>query len=144
MSIYARYKRDPEGFRKLVELMESSPKERRDKMVEAGMKEDPEYTKKALTYLITFDDVVGLPEAELAELVATATPRITATSIANQTKEIQNRFLRCARGANASEIRDLLETEHPLREIGGARLKMISITRQLEQKGLVNVKRLPT
>lgn len=143
MSIYARYKRSSDGFRQLVELMESSPKDRRDKMLQAGMKEDAEYTKRAAQYFITFEDIIKLNDSELAEVVATATPKIIAASIANQPDEIKKRFLICAKGAQAAEIRDLMDNEHTLKEIGGARLKMIAVTRSLEKKGLIQLKKLP-
>lgn len=143
MSIYARYKRGAEGFRQLVELMESSPKDRRDKMIQAGMKEDPEFTKRAIQYFISFEDIIKLNDSELAEVVATATPKIIATSVANQPDDTKKRFLRCAKGAAAAEIRDLMEAEYTLKEIGGARLKMIAVTRQLEKRGLISLKKLP-
>ena len=46
-------------------------------------------------------------------------------------------------GQLAAQIREFMEMEVGLREIGGAQLKMIEVTRQLEKRGLVNVKKIP-
>ena len=70
MSVYARFKRSPEGFRKLVELLESTPPSRRQKMIDVGMEEDAEYTNRALQYVMNFDDIIKLPDTELAEVCA--------------------------------------------------------------------------
>ena len=69
MSVYARFKRDPGGLRKLVELLETTPILRRQKMIDVGMAEDPVYTEKVLKFVMTFEDVIKLPDVELAELI---------------------------------------------------------------------------
>ena len=69
MSVYARFKRTQEGFRSLIELLETTPMSRRQKMIDVGMAEDPVYTEKALSYVLTFEDVIQLPDLELAELI---------------------------------------------------------------------------
>ena len=81
MSVYSRYKRDPDGFRKLVELLETTPKERRERMIEVGKKEDYDYTEKALSYLMTFKDILEMKDEELAEVLVKAPPRMIAISI---------------------------------------------------------------
>ena len=51
MGVYTRFKRNPDGLRQLVELLESTPSSRRQKMIDVGMQEDPDYTKQALQYV---------------------------------------------------------------------------------------------
>src|SRR5436305_9736278 len=81
MSVYARFKRNPEGFRQLVELLESTPPSRRKKMIDVGMAEDPVYTQRAIEYMMTFEDVLKLPDMELAEVIATTPARMIAYSL---------------------------------------------------------------
>src|SRR5690242_9988567 len=104
MSVYARFKRDHEGLRKLVELLESTPLSRRQKMIDVGNAEDPEYTEKALKYLLTFEDVIKLPDLELAEVIGTAMPRITGYAISKSSPEIQERFLKNSIGPVRAEV----------------------------------------
>ena len=143
MGVFTRFKRDAAGFRAIIELWETTPKDRREKMIEVGRAEDPEFTEEVLRYLMTFQDVLDLPDLELAEVLAAAKPRMVGVAIQPLNKEIQKRFLRNAPGRLMSEIRDFLETSPTLREVGGAQLNLITVARALEKKGLVKTKRIP-
>lgn len=143
MSIYARYKREQEGFRQLIELLELTPLVRRQKMIEAGMQEDPEYTQKALEFIMVFTDLIGLPEPELAELVFATPPRFVASAIQSLSQEQKDRFIRCAKPAQGGEIRDYLGQPVSPKEMSAAQYKMVELARDLERKGYVSVKRIP-
>lgn len=142
MSVYSRFKRAPEGFRQLVELLETTPVSRRQKMIDVGMAEDPEYTERALACMLTFQDVVALPEMELAEVTAAAQPRTIAYAINKASKDVQARFMKCCKPPVAAEVRDLLGVNPTMGEIGGAQLKLVEVTRSLERRGLVKTKRI--
>jgi len=143
MGIYSRFKRAQDGFRALVELLESTPITRRQKMIDAGMAEDPAYTEQALKYVLSFEDVIQLPDLELAEVVAAAPPRIMAYAISQTSDEVKNRFLSNAQPRVRAEIKDYLSVQVGLRELGGAQLKIVEVTRQLERRGLIKTKRIP-
>lgn len=143
MSVYARFKKDPDGFRKLVELLESTPLSRRQKMIEVGMDEDSVYTKRALEYVLSFEDVIKLPEEELAEVCAKAVPKILAYALNQKSQEVKDRFLRCAPRGKAVDIRDLLDMKIGPREISGAEIKIVEVARALERQGLMRTKRIP-
>jgi flagellar motor switch protein FliG len=143
MGVYTRFKRSPDGLRALVELLETTPLERRQKMLDMGMAEDAEFTRKALEYVMTFDDLTGISESEMAELVAVAPPRVTALAISNASEEVKNFFLRCAKGKVQAAIREGLESKVSLKEIGGARLKLVEHARKLEKQGFLRVKKIP-
>ncbi len=143
MSVYARFKRSPEGFRAIVELVESTPGDRRKKMLDVGAAEDKEYTDKILAYMMTMEDLIKLPDLEMAELVNTASPNILAMAIGKLSKEVQTRFLANCKPHILSVVRDELEVERGLREIGGAQLKLVQSARMLEKKGLIRTKRIP-
>lgn len=144
MGIYTRYKKAPEGFRQLIELLESTPAIRRQKMIEAGMAEDPEYTEAALKYIFTFEDVLALPDNEMAELVNQVPPRVTAFAVAKLSDEVKERMFKCGSPRMASEIREYLSGNVELRDVGGAQLKMIEGLRKLEKRGMIKTKRIPT
>ena len=143
MGVYSRFKKDASGFRNLVELLESTPKERRDRMIEVGQSEDPDYTNLALKYMLSFEDILNLPDLELAELMHEAPGRVVAMAICKQPKEVKERFMRQCIGTKLGELRDDLDSENSLAAIGGAQLKVISIARQLEKKGRLRTKRIP-
>jgi flagellar motor switch protein FliG len=143
MSVYARFKRDQDGFRKLVELLESTPASRRQKMIDVGMEEDAEYTQKALQFVMDFHDIIDLPDLELAEVCAKAPARMIAYAISPLSTEIRERFLRACKPKVFAEVRDMLEVKIGQREIGGAQLKVIESARELERAGYVKTKRIP-
>lgn len=143
MGVYTRFKKAPGGFRALVELLETTPLVRRQKMIDVGMQEDREYTEKALQFCMNFEDVLELNESELAEVLSSAPPRIVAFAIKYSDAEIQKRFMRCSKPPIASEIRDCLTQNIGKAETGGAQLKMVEYTRQLEKRGLITAKRIP-
>lgn len=143
MSIYVRYKREQEGFRLLVELLEITPLVRRQKMIDAGMQEDPDYTQKALEFVMVFTDLIDLPEAELAELVFSTPARYAASAIQPLTQEQKNRFIRCAKPAHGGEIKEFLDLPVSPKEVSAAQYKMVELARELERKGYVSVKRIP-
>lgn len=142
--MFTRYKKDPNGLRNLVELWESTPKERREKMIAAGMEEDPQYVERAVKYMLSFEDILKLNESELAELLGTTQARTIAASIAKAPKETRDRFLRSALPRMMAEIRDHLESEVELREVGGAQLKLVQAARKLERAGILRIKTIPT
>lgn len=144
MSVYARFKKDPEGLRNLVELLESTPLSRRKRMIELGMEEDPDYTQKALEFVLSFKDVLALSDNELAEVIAEAPARMTGYAIHAASKEIQKRFVAAAQQKQVSEIREVLEIQQVRpSEIGGGQMKLVATLRKLEKKGVLSKKKIP-
>ena len=116
---------------------------RRQKMIDVGMEEDADYTRKALQYVMDFHDILNLPELELAELCAKAPPRMIAYAICQMDQGVKDRFLRACKPKILAEVKDLVEATVGPREIGGAQLKVIESARELERAGYVKTKRIP-
>ncbi|MCM0605583.1 MAG: hypothetical protein KA715_05785 [Xanthomonadaceae bacterium] len=143
MGVYTRYKRDQDGFRKLVELLESTPMSKRERMIDVGMEEDPEFTQKALGYCIAFEDIIALPDMELAEITSACPPRMTGLAIAELGADVKARFLKNTMPKFVQEIKDAMEEKVHMREVGGAKLKLITTARDLERKGHIKLKQIP-
>lgn len=145
MGVYTRFKKSPDGLRQLVELLEVTPGSRRQKMIDVGMQEDPDYTQKALQFVLVFDDIIKLPDLELAEVLSETPARFVGYAIHSAAEEVKNRFLMKANPRAAAEIKEVLETPAvtPV-QTGGGQLKMIETTRKLEKRGLVKTKRVPS
>ena len=145
MGVYTRFKKSPDGIRQLFELLESTPLSRRQKMIDVGMQEDPNYTQRALSYVIDFGDVMKLPEMELAEVLSEVPGRFTGFAIFGLAEEIKTKFMSKAPPRAIAEIKEVLElkTVTPV-QIAGAQMKLIEMTRKLEKRGLVKTKRIET
>jgi flagellar motor switch protein FliG len=145
MSIYARFKKNPEGFRQLVELLESSPLSKRQKMIDAGMREDATYTEKALALMMNFDDVCRLPDMELAELLAAAPALAVGMAVSRSEDSLKQRFLSKSPTKAGSEVKAIFEqADISPAQILGAQMKLITTARKLEKKGYIKTKRIPT
>lgn len=145
MSVYSRFKKQLDGLRQLVELLETTPIARRQNMIDVGMKEDPTYTQTALQYVLNFTDVLQLPDLELAELLSEVPPRFIALAIHAAGEDVKNRFLSKCPNKSVGEVKELLGTSGvSMSQIGSAQMKLIETTRRLEKKGLVKTKRIPT
>lgn len=144
MSVFSRYKRSPQGFRTIVELWESTPPKRRQKMIEVGQQDDPEYAEQILRHMLSWEDILALSDLELAEVIANAPGNITAMAIAPLDEETRIRFLKNAIPQKMAEIRERLEEgKISAWETDGARLKMVERTRELERNGVLRVKVIP-
>ncbi len=144
MGVYTRFKRNPDGLRQLVELLESTPIARRQKMIDVGMEEDPTYTQKALDCMMTFEDILKLPDMELAEVLSEAPARFTACAIHSQSQEVKDRFIMKCKPRVAAELREFLDAPNVTpAQIGSGQLKMIEAARKLEKRGLVKTKKIP-
>jgi flagellar motor switch protein FliG len=145
MGVYTRFKRDPDGLRKLVELLEVTPGARKQKMIDVGMAEDPDFTQKALQYCIDWDDIIKLNDLELAQVIYETPARMTAYAIFCSPEDLKTRFLNKANPRSAAEIKETLEQPGITpTQIAGAQLKMIDVTRKCEKRGAVKVKRVPS
>ncbi len=143
MSILGRFKKTPEGFRAWVELLESTPIQRRERMIETCLAEDPEYTRAAMELVMNFQDILDLPEPELAEVLSAAPPKFIGLAIHQSGEDIQKHFLRLTPSQHWGVVRSQFDAKVELREIGGAQMKLIETARGLERKGLVSTKRIP-
>ena len=143
MSVYGRFKKSKEGFRQLVELLETTPASRRQKMIDVGMKEDADYTLRALQYVMTFEDILKLGDMEIAELVVKAPARTIAMAISPLDDIIKKRFLQNSKPPLMTEIRDYLAVKVGVTEVGGAQLKMVQCARELEKAGKLQIKKIP-
>ncbi|MBY0470158.1 hypothetical protein K2X30_03245 [bacterium] len=142
MSVFSRYKRAPEGFRQIVELWEATSASKRQKMIDIGKVEDPEYTARILQFTFSWEDIVKLPDMELAEVVAKTPAKIVGYALQGLPEQVAVRFLKCASPPVAAEAKEFMTAKIGPREIDGARLKIITVARECERGGKVKTKRI--
>lgn len=144
MGSLTRFKRTPEGLRQLVQLWETTPLVRRQKIIELAKQEDPEYTKKALEYVITFEDILKLPDLELAEVLAATPPQQTAYALHQTGNEVRDRIFSRVKLPLGHEIKEALANSTPNPTlVEGAQLKMVEVTRKLERTNVIRTKKIP-
>jgi len=143
-----RYLRDDNGFRKYVELMETTPTAKRRTLMDAARKENAVFVEAAEKFILTFERITQLPEMELAEVLGSAglKPEVVAIAILSVSDTgARERMTNCIPRNMATPI--LLELkgrgEPKPTEIGSARLQLIQRARELERSGKLKSIQLP-
>lgn len=145
MGVYTRFKKKADGFRELVELLETTPPSRRQKMIDIGLQEDRRLTEKALQFVFSFEDILQLPPLELTEVLSETPGRWIGIALFSLPPEQQQAVLaKVAQPKTIAEIRETLSSQPPTSlEIKGAQMKLIETARKLEKKGILKSKRIP-
>ncbi len=145
MGVYTRFKKNPDGLKQLVELIESAPLSRRQKMIDVGMEEDPDYTRKALQYVMVFEDILQLSDQELVEVLAETPARFIAYAIFPCSEEVKARFLKLTQSKVLADFKEALaEPKVSESMISGSQMKVIEATRKLVRKNKVKLKKIPS
>ena len=143
MGTLNRFKRMEGGFRRLVELLESTAPAKRQRMIEIAREEDSAYTQRALESMITLEDFLALSDSELAKVIAhISVPRMIAYAISGLSPDLRQKFLRNSRPDVAEETALYLDAPISAGDRQGAELKLIVIARELERKRVINLKRI--
>jgi len=144
VGVYARFKKEENGLRHLVELLEGSPWERRQKMIEVGMQEDAEYTQKALQYVLSFEDILYFSNSELEEVLLHTTGKVLGCALHKMDAWIQGRFFSVAKPEILAECKEFLEDPSVTSfEVEEGKRKLIAIARNLEKTGRISAKHIP-
>jgi flagellar motor switch protein FliG len=142
MGVYTRFKKAPDGLRQLVVLLETTPGSRRQKMIDVGMAEDPEYTQKALQLVFSFKDIVGMPDNEIMEVLGETAPQLIGYAIQSLDEETKTKLLKLTPPKSLGAVREALEIPASNMQMSGAQSKMIESARKLERRGIVKTKRI--
>ena len=139
MSLTARHKK-PGGFRKLVNSLEVTPADKREKILEAMRKEDPDFVAEVEQCLFSFDEFVTTPEPVLCEILHSMENEARTFALAlykNSNQALVDKFMKCMLPKQAFECKELSkELDKVLvREQLGSQFRIIEKARQLEQGG---------
>lgn len=143
MSMFARYLRDQNGLRRLVELLETTPLKRREELIKAGAEEDPEVIALAMEYIITFRDIIDLDQMELTEVLAEMKPKAIAFCALSVTEKQKQKILDSIMRQLEVEVNSYLEFTPSASETGQARLTAIKAARSLEAANKIGLKKIP-
>jgi hypothetical protein len=137
-----RYLANDKGFRKYVELLETTPSRKRQQFLDAALKENRQFAEAAQACIITFERITKLPEMEIAEVMGAPglKPEVMAAAIlsvedlgvqANLVKAIPRKIV----GLVQAAMKDFPFPQP--NEVGAARLAFIEAARALERQGLL-------
>ena len=143
-SVLTRYKRKgPVGLREFAGLLESTPLDRRKRILETALAEDPRYVELAQKYVYVFDDVFKLPSQEFDILMGTVPPRLMGVALQGVDPEQLRLILQSCQPRVRSGIQEVIDQSATPVQISGARYKVIEFLRGLEKSGHILTKAIP-
>ena len=143
-----RYSKDDEGFRKYVELLESTPTAKRKTFLDAAKAENPKFAEAAEKYVLTFERIMNLPDLELTEVLGAPGLKPEHLAIAILSVEDLNlraKLLNMLPRELAPKVQVVVKDGPKLEpyNIGGARLQIIQAARGLEKRGMLKSVQIP-
>lgn len=143
-----RYTKDDEGFRKYLELIESTPSAKRKAFLDSAKVENPKFAEAAEKYLLTFERILALPDLELTEVFGSRELKAAELAVGIASVEdvgIQEKIVKMVpRELSAAVLRLLKEDPNPKPyAVGIARLKIIQASRSLEKRGKLKSVQVP-
>jgi flagellar motor switch protein FliG len=143
MGVYSRYKKQQDGLDNVCALWESSSAVKRQKMIEVGMKEDPEYTKMALSNMLNFEDIIKVSDSILMEILEKAPAYSIANSLRSYPQQ-KDRFLKLAPARFRLDLKFFFDIKVSPAEETNAHMFFIKTARSIEKKHGLKIKRMVT
>jgi flagellar motor switch protein FliG len=143
-----RYLKTEDGYRKYVELLESTPSAKRKTLLDSAKTENLLFAETAEKYILTVDRITHLPEMELTEVLGASS--LTPAAVGVVLCSVEDTALReklvagLPRALSAKVILGMKENPTPEpSEVGSARLKFIKAARELEKQGKLDSVQIP-
>ena len=145
MSTIDRHKK-PGGFRKLVNSLETTPPERRRKIMELMAAEDPDFIKEVEECIFEFEEFAMIDDMVIAEILHHFKGEMKCVALALfrcKDENLLKKFMRNMTGATGGRFGE--ETgmlgDVTLGQQMGARYRMIEKSRELQVKLVVTIKK---
>ena len=143
MSLVARHKK-PGAFEKLVNSLEITSPEKRDKIMETLEAEDPVFMERVKKSMLTFGELKVLPEGIIMEVLYLLDKMeyLALALYKLDDKELVDKFMRCIPSKQMIAYRDAVEglgqVTKGRRE--GAQFKIVEAARKLQSEKSMKIK----
>jgi flagellar motor switch protein FliG len=145
MSLTARHKR-PGGFKALINSLELTPPERREKILNAMKREDPKFVVEVEKCIFNFSEFVDIPDMVITDVVFGMKDDMRSVAVALykcKDEALLNKFVKNMLPAQAAIFREELKMldQITVAQQNGARFKMIEKARELQDGGTIMIKK---
>ena len=136
-----RYKKGY-GIMDLVKLIEDSPDAKRNQLIEMVRNEDPDFCRRVLSRVLSWDVIKAFAEGVLAEVISSTPAKYVALALYGETKELITTCEKClGKGYNEyKQEKDTFAATPPTPgAVEAARRKIVAQARKLESDGRVKI-----
>jgi flagellar motor switch protein FliG len=104
--------------------------------------EDAKLAVSIRNLMFTFDDLLGVPESGIRELVARLDKKVLALALKGSTEEMRNHLMKAISARAYEMLKEDMEVMGPVRsrEVNKAKEEAVGVARQLEAEGKLVLK----
>lgn len=130
------------GLDSLIQVLDGMDYKNRDNILEYLKNERPHLYEKVKRRILTFDDIVGFPDAAMQIVVRELRPEILARALRGASPAIAEKFFNNMSKGAAALLKEEMEFNRALTEdqVGEERQKVVGVIKKLEADGRIAVR----
>ena len=130
------------GFKGVAELLNRLDPASGKVILEMIERDDPKLAMGIRNLMFTFDDLMGLPESGIREVLAQLDKKTLALSLKGASEDLKNHIFKCMSSRAVEMLKEDMEVLGPVRarDVTKAHQEAVAITRKLEAEGKIVIK----
>jgi flagellar motor switch protein FliG len=130
------------GFKGVADLLNRLDPISTKAILEMIERDDPSVAVNIRNLMFTFDDLLGVPEAGIRDLLAQLDKKTLATALKGAPEELKNHMFKCMSSRAVEMLREDMEVLGPVRsrDVTKAQQEAVAIARRLEGEGKLTLK----
>jgi flagellar motor switch protein FliG len=129
------------GFKGVAELLNRMEPTTSKGILEMIEKDDPKIAVNIRNLMFTFEDLLGVPEAGIRDLLAALDKKTLAMALRGASEELKNFFFKSMSSRAVEMLKEDMEVLGPVRsrDVTKAQQEVVAAARQLEQEGKISL-----
>ncbi len=130
------------GFKGVAELLNRLDPSSGKVILEMIERDDPKLAMGIRNLMFTFDDLMGLPEVGIREVLAQIDKKTLALALKGASEELKNHIFKCMSSRAVEMLKEDMEVLGPVRskDVQKAQQEAVAVTRKLEAEGKIVLK----
>lgn len=130
------------GFKGVADLLNRLDPASTKAILEMIERDDPAVAVNIRNLMFTFDDLLGVPETAIRDLLAQLDKKTLATALKGAPEELKNHMFRCMSSRAVEMLKEDMEVLGPVRsrDVAKAQQEAVAIARRLESEGKLTLK----
>ena len=130
------------GFKSAADLMNRLEPEVMKSVLETIEAEDAQLALNIRNLMFTYDDLLGIPENAIRDLVARIDKKVLTLALKGSSDEMRNHLMKAISARAYEMLKEDMEVMGPVRsrEVNKAKEEVVAMARQLEAEGKIILK----
>jgi flagellar motor switch protein FliG len=129
------------GFKGVADLLNRLEPPSAKAILEAIERDDPKLALGIRNLMFTFEDLIGVPEAGIRDMLAQLDKKTLAVALKGASEELKNHIFKVMSSRAVEMLKEDMEVLGPVRarEVNKAQLEAVEIVRKLESEGKISL-----